>query len=55
MDSVNEAGAPAEYFQYPGSGHLFTDADRSTEFDPDAAEQFWSHVTKFLGTDGDGS
>ncbi|MDQ2737540.1 MAG: dienelactone hydrolase family protein [Actinomycetota bacterium] len=55
MDSVNEAGAPAEYFQYPGSGHLFTDADRSTEFDPGAAEQFWSHVTEFLGTDGDGS
>jgi dienelactone hydrolase len=45
MTSVNIAGAPAEYFQYPGNGHLFTDADRPDEFDPTATAQLWSHVT----------
>jgi dienelactone hydrolase len=48
MRSINEAGAVVEYFQYPGKGHLFTDADLPDEFDPGAAEQLWEHVIRFL-------
>jgi dienelactone hydrolase len=48
MRSVNEAGAVVEYVQYPGMGHLFTDADLLDEFDPGAAEQLWDHVIRFF-------
>lgn len=48
MASVNAAGASAEYIQHPGNGHLFTDADRTDEFDPEASAQFWSHVMRFI-------
>jgi dienelactone hydrolase len=48
MRSVNEAGAVVEYFQYPGAGHLFTDAALSDEFDAGAAEQLWDQVIRFL-------
>jgi dienelactone hydrolase len=50
MRSVNAAGADAEYAQYPGSGHLFTDPDLPEEFDPDATERFWSRVLAFCAT-----
>ncbi len=49
MTSVNDAGATAEYFQYPGRGHLFTDEGQVDEFDPVAAEQLWAHVARFIG------
>lgn len=48
MRSVNDAEATAEYFQYPGAGHLFTDPELANEFDPAATEQFWNHLTRFL-------
>jgi dienelactone hydrolase len=48
MRSVNEAGAAAEYFQYPGDGHLFTDQSRPDEFDAAASRRMWAHVTRFL-------
>jgi dienelactone hydrolase len=47
MRSVNAAGTDAEYAQYPGSGHLFTDRDLPEEFDPDATERFWTRVLAF--------
>ena len=47
LRSVNNAGAPAEYVQYPGAGHLFTDLSLP-EFDPTSTAQLWSHVTQFL-------
>ncbi|GAA1463225.1 dienelactone hydrolase family protein [Williamsia maris] len=47
MRSVADAGASAEYFQYPGRGHLFTDVDQVDEFDPVATEQLWQHVDRF--------
>lgn len=50
MASVNAAGLSAEYFQYPGNGHLFTDADRAGEFDSEASTQFWSHVIRFIAS-----
>ncbi|GGF43456.1 dienelactone hydrolase [Williamsia phyllosphaerae] len=49
MRSVTDAGASAEYFRYPGRGHLFTDVDLVDEFDPVAAEQLWQHVDRFIG------
>ncbi|KQU06668.1 dienelactone hydrolase [Rhodococcus sp. Leaf7] len=52
MESVNAAGAPAEYFQYPGSGHLFTDVEMPGEFDPEATAQFWTHVDRFVSSAG---
>lgn len=50
MASVNAAGESAEYFQYPGNGHLFTDADRTDEFDPEASTQFWSNAIRFIAS-----
>ncbi len=52
MASVNAAGADAEYFQYPGSGHLFTDPSLPEEYDKDAAERFWKHVQAFCEQHG---
>ncbi len=49
MKSVNDAGAAAEYIQYPGRGHLFTDVGQVDEFDPVATEQLWEHVVRFIG------
>jgi dienelactone hydrolase len=48
MRSVNEVGSAAEYFQYPGAGHLFTDSDLTSEFDAGSADQLWRHVLRFL-------
>jgi dienelactone hydrolase len=47
MRSVNDAGADAEYVQYPGSGHLFTDQSLPDEYDPAAAGRFWNRVLAF--------
>jgi dienelactone hydrolase len=48
MGSVNDAGAAAEYYQYPGDGHLFTDSSRPSEFNASASARLWVHVTRFL-------
>jgi dienelactone hydrolase len=48
MESVNRAGAAAEYIQYPTSGHLFTDRSLPQEFDEQSAAVMWDHVTRFL-------
>jgi dienelactone hydrolase len=47
MRSVNEAGADAEYFQYPGHGHLFTDAGVPEEYDVAATQRLWERVIPF--------
>lgn len=48
LRSANEAGAIAEYIQYPGSGHLFTDPSLPEEFDAHSTEALWSHAATFL-------
>ena len=48
LRSVNEAGAIAEYHQYPGNGHLFTDASLAAEFDEVSTASLWEHVLRFL-------
>lgn len=47
MRSVNQAKADAEYIQYPGSGHLFTDPSLKDEYDEAATERLWLHVLRF--------
>jgi len=43
------AGAHADAFlDYPGAGHLFTDASLPEEFDAASAELLWQRVLSFL-------
>lgn len=46
-ESVAAAGAQVELFDYPGTGHLFTDTSLPTEYDPDSAELLWQRVYAF--------
>ncbi len=47
VGSVKAAGAPVEAFDYPGRGHLFTDASLPDEYNPSAAELLWQRVLAF--------
>lgn len=46
-EAVRSAGAPLEVFDYPGSGHLFTDSSLPDEYDPEAAATLWERVLRF--------
>jgi dienelactone hydrolase len=45
---VTGAGGTLEVFDYPGRGHLFTDASLPEEYDAAATALFWSRVLPFL-------
>jgi dienelactone hydrolase len=45
--SIRSAGAPVEVFDYPGDGHLFTDASLPGEYQPDEAALLWQRVLTF--------
>lgn len=45
---VEAAGGTAEVFHYPGSGHLFTDASKTDEYQPAEAALAWERVLAFL-------
>lgn len=45
--AVREAGGAAEVFDYPGKGHLFTDASLPLEYDAAAAELCWARSLEF--------
>lgn len=45
--SVEAAGAPVSVYDYPGSGHLFTDASLPKEYDAQASELLWRRVIAF--------
>ncbi len=47
---IEAAGALVEVFDYPGSGHLFTDASLPKEHDPRAAGLLWKRVLAFCST-----
>ncbi|MGY1742565.1 MULTISPECIES: dienelactone hydrolase family protein [unclassified Blastococcus] len=49
LGAVRAAGAPAESFDYAGTGHLFTDASLPDEHDAAATELLWSRVLAFVG------
>jgi dienelactone hydrolase len=46
--SVRASGAPYELFDYPGSGHLFTDRTLAEEYDEASAELVFPRVLAFL-------
>jgi dienelactone hydrolase len=46
--AVRASGAPYELFDYPVSGHLFTDRGLADEYDEQSAEQLFSRVLAFL-------
>jgi dienelactone hydrolase len=45
--AIRAAGAPLEIFDYPGRGHLFTDASLPGEYDADATAALWQRVLDF--------
>ncbi len=49
---VKSGGGTLEVFDYPGSGHLFTDPTLPDEYDPVATEAFWDRVLPFVRTCG---
>jgi dienelactone hydrolase len=48
LAAVRASGGGTEFHEYALSGHLFTDASRTDEFDPEATEMLWNHVHDFL-------
>ena len=49
---VRASGAKVEVFDYPGTGHLFTDPSLPDEYDPEVAETMWGRVLAFCGAAG---
>ncbi|MCU0266022.1 MAG: dienelactone hydrolase family protein [Actinomycetia bacterium] len=45
---VEAGGGTIEVFDYPGSGHLFTDPTLPAEYDPAATETLWGRVLPFV-------
>lgn len=48
--AVRAVEAPLELFDYPGTGHLFTDVSLPDEHDPAAAALLWERVLAFCAT-----
>lgn len=54
--SVRQAGGECEVFDYPGGGHVFTDASKPDEYQPEEARLLWERALTFLGrVDGGGT
>jgi dienelactone hydrolase len=47
---VRRSGNECAVFDYPGSGHLFTDASLPAEFNAEAAEILWDRVLGLLSS-----
>ena len=45
---IRASGSTCDVFDYPGTGHLFTDASRPDEYDEASAELLWQRVFEFL-------
>ncbi len=50
--AVTAASGQVESFDYPGDGHLFSDASLPDEYDQDSAELFWQRVYAFCQQHG---
>jgi dienelactone hydrolase len=48
--AIHSAEAPVEIFDYPGSGHLFTDVSLPLEYDAASSELLWQRVIAFCAT-----
>jgi len=46
--AVTDAGGELEHYDYPGSGHLFTDPSLPAEYQPDQAAELWLRVVAFI-------
>ena len=45
--AIRDAAGVVEVFDYPGDGHLFTDASLPDEYHPDNAQLLWRRVLEF--------
>lgn len=45
--AIRAAAAVVEVFDYPGNGHLFTDASLPDEYHPENTESLWDRVLEF--------
>jgi carboxymethylenebutenolidase len=48
FEALEEIGADAESFVYPGTGHWFANPDVAEAYAPDAAEQAWNRTIDFF-------
>ena len=48
MQSVTRAGAVAEYYLYPGKGHLFANDELTDEYSDENTREFWTRVLRFI-------
>ena len=49
---IEAGGGTIEIFDYPGSGHLFTDPTLPDEYDEATTEHFWSRALPFVAAPG---
>jgi dienelactone hydrolase len=52
VTDARRAGAAVEFFDYPGTGHLFTDPSLPDEYDQRAAELLWQRALVFCASVG---
>lgn len=50
VSEIKAAGAAVEVFDYPGTGHLFTDPSRPDEYDETATELLWTRALAFCAS-----
>ena len=55
LADVRASGAPVDVFDYPVSGHLFTDPSLPAEYDAAATELLWERALSFCAAVGDQS
>jgi dienelactone hydrolase len=48
VKDIEAAGGTIEVFDYPGSGHLFTDPSLPAEYDAQSTELLWSRALPFV-------
>jgi carboxymethylenebutenolidase len=47
-NELRQAGRPATFYTYPGTGHWFSEPDRTEAYHPAAAELAWERTLTFL-------
>lgn len=52
VSQIQASGSEIQVFDYPGNGHLFTDASLPDEYDSEAADVLWGRVIGFCDRAG---